>query len=179
MVEDIGAKLKGLRKSKGLSIRKVSEDTGFSVSFLSKLENGKSSITIKNLIKLLSFYGVTLPDIFSSTVTRKITFRREDRKKIDSPEAVALELLVDEPGVAMEPLLGTFKPGSRYKDSIEHGGEEFALVIKGEFRFELGDTAHHMREGDCVYFKGEELHSWENLSDREGRLLMIITPPGV
>jgi transcriptional regulator with XRE-family HTH domain len=178
-VEDIGEKLRELRKSKGLSIRKVSEDTGFSVSFLSKLENGKSSITIKNLLKLLGYYGVTLPDIFSGSVTRKTAFRREDRKKVDSPEAVTLELLVDEPGVAMEPLLGTFKPGSRYEDSIEHGGEEVALVLKGEFRFELGDTAHHLREGDCVYFKGEEPHGWENLSDGEGQLLMVITPPGV
>jgi hypothetical protein len=36
-----------------------------------------------------------------------------------------------------------------------------------------------LREGDCVYFRGEQSHSWENLSDAEGSLLMIITPPSV
>ena len=178
-MEDIGEKLKELRKSRKLSIRKVSEASGFSISFLSKLENGKSSITIKNLIKLLNFYGVTLADIFSGEVTRKIAFPREERKKVDSPEWVTLELLVDETDVEMEPLLGTFKAQARYKDPIEHGGEEFAMVLKGEFRFEIGDTAHHLRQGDCVYFQGQQSHSWENLSDDEGSLLMVITPPSV
>ena len=79
----------------------------------------------------------------------------------------------------MEPLLGTFKANARYRDPIEHGGEEFAMVIRGEFRFELGGTAHHLREGDCVYFRGEQPHSWENLSGDEGSLLMAITPPSV
>jgi transcriptional regulator with XRE-family HTH domain len=178
-MEDIGEKLRELRKGRKLSIRKVSEGTGFSISFLSKLENGKSSITIKNLIKLLDFYGVTLAEIFSGETAKKIAYRREDRKRVDSPESVTLELMVDNPNVEMEPLLGTFKPHAKYRDPIEHGGEEFAMVIEGEFRFELGSTAHHLREGDCVYFRGERSHSWENLSDSEGNLLMIITPPSV
>jgi len=178
-VEDVGAKLKELRQGRKLSIRKVSEGTGFSISFLSKLENGKSSITIKNLIKLLNFYGVTLADIFSGEVTKKIAFRKEDRKKVDSPESMTLELLVDDADVEMEPLLGIFQAHARYIDPIEHGGEEFAMVIKGEFRFELGNTAHHLREGDCVYFQGAQSHSWENLSGDEGSVLMVITPPSV
>jgi transcriptional regulator with XRE-family HTH domain len=178
-MDDVGGRLKELRRQKGLSIRKVSESTGFSVSFLSKLENEKTSITIKNLIKLLNFYGVTLPEIFSGPAERKVTFRREERQKVDSPESVTLELLVRDKEIKMESLLGTFKPHARYKEAIEHGGEEFALVLKGEFRFELGETAHHLREGDCAYFNGEEAHSWENLADSEGILLMVMTPPSV
>ncbi|MBC7247638.1 MAG: helix-turn-helix transcriptional regulator [Actinobacteria bacterium] len=178
-MEEIGARLREVRNARKLSIRKVSEATGFSVSFLSRLETGKSSITVKNLLKLLQYYGVTLADIFSDAAGRKITFRREDRKRVDSPGEVTLELLVDEPGIAMESLLGTFQARAKYKDRIEHGGEEFAMVLKGEFRFELGDTAHHLREGDCVYFQGELPHNWENLTDGEGCLLMVMTPPSV
>ncbi len=178
-MEDIGAKLRELRQGRKLSMRQVSEGTGFSVSFLSRLENGKSSITIKNLIKLTNFFGVTLAEVFSGETTRKIAFRREDRRRVDSPESVTLELLVGEANVEMEPLLGTFQANARYRDPIEHGGEEFAMVLKGEFRFELGGTAHHLREGDCVYFQGAQSHGWENLSGDEGSLLMVITPPSV
>ncbi|MDI6874010.1 helix-turn-helix domain-containing protein [Candidatus Solincola sp.] len=178
-MDDIGGKLRDLRRSRKLSIRQVAELTGFSVSFLSKLETGKTSITIKNLIKLLNSYGVTLAELFSGQAVRKITYRREDRRKIDSPEDVSLELLVDDPEAQMETLLGTFQPHARYRDPIKHGGEEFAMALKGEFRFELGREAHHLREGDCVYFRGEEPHAWENLSDEEGVLLMVITPPSV
>ncbi len=178
-MDDVGERLRELRKSRGLSIRRVSEETGFSVSFLSKLETGKSSITVKNLIKLLGFYGVTLADVFSESSGRRITYRIEDRRRIESPEDVTLELLVDDPEAEMEGLLGTFRPHARYKDPVEHGGEEFAMVLRGEFRFEVGGAAHHLREGDCAYFRGEQPHNWENLSDGEGVLLMVITPPGV
>jgi transcriptional regulator with XRE-family HTH domain len=178
-MEDIGSRLREVRNARRLSIRKVSEATGFSISFLSRLETGKSSITVKNLLKLLQFYGVTLADVLSETAARKVTFRREERKRVESPGEVTLELLVDERGIAMESLLGTFQARARYQDRIEHGGEEFAMVLKGEFRFELGDAAHHLREGDCVYFRGELPHSWENLSDDEGCLLMVMTPPSV
>lgn len=178
-MDDVGERLRALRRERGLSIRKVSEATGFSVSFLSKLETGKTSITIKNLIKLLGFYGVTLAELFSGPSARKITFRKEERRRVDSPESVTLELLVEDREAGMEPLLGTFRPYARYQDPIAHGGEEFAMVIKGEFRFELGREAHHLREGDCAYFRGEEPHAWENLSGEEGLLLMVISPPSV
>lgn len=178
-MQDVGVRLRELRRSRNLSIRKVSEATGFSVSFLSKLENGKTTITVKNLIRLLGFYGVTLPELFSGSPARKVTFRREERKRVDSPESVVLELLVEQGEASMEPILGTFKPRARYQEPIVHGGEELALVIKGEFRFELGGEAHHLREGDCAYFRGDEPHAWENLSREDGVLLMVITPPSV
>jgi transcriptional regulator with XRE-family HTH domain len=176
-VEDIGKILQGLRKERGLSVRKVSEETGFSPSFLSKLENGKTSITIRNLSKLLNYYGVTLADIFSSPFKKKIIFRKEERKRLDSPEAITLELVVDEPKAGMEPIIATFQPRARYIEALQHGGEEFALVLKGEFVFELNGVPNYLREGDSVYFLGEQSHSWENLSDSVGSVIMVISPP--
>jgi transcriptional regulator with XRE-family HTH domain len=178
-MEDIGKILNGLRKDRGYSIRKVSEETGFSLSFLSKLENGKTSITIRNLIKLLSFYDVTLADVFSTPSSKKIAFRREERKVMESSEHIRLELVVDDPAINMEPLLATFEPNAKYKEPLEHGGEEFAFVIKGELRFDIEGISHYLREGDCVYFGGEKSHGWENMTGEEAHLLMVTTPPSV
>jgi transcriptional regulator with XRE-family HTH domain len=178
-LEDVGRILQKLRKDRGLSIRKVSELSGFSLSFLSKLENGKTSITIRNLVKLLNFYGVTLADVFAVPSSRKIAFRREERKVLQSSENITLELLVDEDGKNMEPLVATFQPHARYTEPLEHGGEEFAFVVRGELRFVLENTSHHLREGDCVYFPGEKSHSWENISDDVAVLLMVTNPPSV
>jgi transcriptional regulator with XRE-family HTH domain len=178
-MEDVGKIILKLRKDRGLSIRKVSEETGFSLSFLSKLENGKTSITIRNLIKLLNFYGVTLADVFSAPSSRKIAFRREERKVIESSESITLELLVDEPDKGMEPLVATFPPRAKYVEALEHGGEEFAFVVRGELRFTLDTTTHHLRAGDCVYFPGSQSHSWENATDQEAVVLMVTSPPGV
>lgn len=178
-MEDVGKILHNLRKERGYSMRKVSEDTGFSLSFLSKLENGKTSITIRNLVKLLNFYGVTLADVFAEKSSRKIAFRREERKVLESSESITLELLVGNRDNNMEPLIATFPPRSRYVDPLEHGGEEFAFVVKGELRFEMDGMTHHLREGDCVYFPGEKTHGWENVTDGTAILLMVTHPPSV
>ena len=178
-MEDVGRILQKLRKDRGFSIRKVSEETGFSLSFLSKLENGKTSITIRNLIKLLNFYGVTLADVFAEPSSKKIAFRREERKVLESSEHITLELLVDDHDNNMEPIVATFQPHARYVEQLEHGGEEFAFVVKGELRFTLENSAHHLREGDCVYFPGQKSHGWENISDEIALLLMVTSPPSV
>lgn len=178
-MEDIGKILQDLRKERGYSIRKVSEQTGFSISFLSKLENGKSSITIRNLVKLLNFYQVTLSDIFSEPASKKVVFRREERKMLESPEKITLELAVDEQSINMEPLVATFQPKASYSEPLEHSGEEYAYVAKGELRFELDGNSYHLREGDSVYFPGSGTHRWENLSDAEAVVVMVTTPPGV
>jgi transcriptional regulator with XRE-family HTH domain len=178
-MEDVGRILKDLRNDRGYSIRKVSEETGFSLSFLSKLENGKTSITIRNLVKLLNFYGVTLADVFSAPSNKKVAFRREERKVLESSENITLELLVDDRELNMEPLVATFPPRSKYVEPLEHGGEEFAFVVKGELRFELEGASHYLREGDCAYFPGQQAHRWENAADEEALLLMVTYPPSV
>lgn len=178
-MEDIAPILKTLRNARELSIRKVAEDTGFSPSFLSKLENGKTSITIRNLIKLLNYYGVTMAEVFASPVSRKLVFRHEERHVVESREDVKLELLMDLKSAALEPILATFMPRARYTEALEHGGEEFALVLKGELKFEIEDSTYILREGDCVYFPGEKKHGWQNVTDTEASVLMVVTPPGV
>ncbi|MBN2169454.1 MAG: helix-turn-helix domain-containing protein [Actinobacteria bacterium] len=170
---NVGKLLKGIRNEKGYSIRKVSDETGFSVSFLSKLENGKTSITIRNLIKLLDFYDVTLSEVFTEPLSKKIAYRKEERKRVDSSEGVVFELLVDDKESKMEPYVGTFQPRSKYESRIDNSNEGFALVITGEFRFEIDENSYLLREGDCAYFPGEKAHRWENLTDDTAAVLVV------
>ncbi len=48
----LGAKIKAARRAAGLSLRTLSERCGLSYSFLSDLENGKRSISVRNLYAL-------------------------------------------------------------------------------------------------------------------------------
>ncbi len=178
-MEDIGAFLKRIREKNGYSMRKVATDTGFSLSFLSKLESGKSSITVRNLVKLLNYYGVTLNDIFGESKTEQFVFPLAKRKKIRSSESVEIETLVEVKDANMEPLIVRFGPGAKYSEQVEHGGEEFALVLRGEFRFEIEGVSYYLKKGDAAYFPGKKEHRWENVSDDTGEVLMVTTPPSV
>jgi len=52
-----GAILKYLRKKNNLSILEVSKGIGFSIGYISKIENGAKRITIELRDKFLKFYG--------------------------------------------------------------------------------------------------------------------------
>lgn len=51
--DSIGKKLKLLRKERKLTLKSLAEQTGVSISFLSQVERGKSSVTLESLKKSL------------------------------------------------------------------------------------------------------------------------------
>jgi quercetin dioxygenase-like cupin family protein len=79
----------------------------------------------------------------------------------------------------MEPILISYAPRARYDEPLNHIGEECVYVIKGRFKLELDGEAHFLEEGDIAYYQSREQHSWENLGDKPGQLLYVITPPSV
>jgi transcriptional regulator with XRE-family HTH domain len=50
--EALGMKIHARRKALGLTLRQVSERSGLTYGFLSELENGKKSVSVRNLYAL-------------------------------------------------------------------------------------------------------------------------------
>ena len=57
---DFGKALKGRRKELGYTQRYISEFTGFSISFISDLENGKSTAELGKAIYLANMLGLDI-----------------------------------------------------------------------------------------------------------------------
>ena len=62
---DIGERLKNLRKSKNITIYKLSKETGISQNHISGVENGKRQPTIETLRRLSAPLGITLSELFN------------------------------------------------------------------------------------------------------------------
>ena len=58
MKETLGANIKALRKKNKMTLKTLASKTGFSISFLSQLERGKSSATLESLKKISLALGV-------------------------------------------------------------------------------------------------------------------------
>jgi y4mF family transcriptional regulator len=54
---DLGAQLKFLRKTYGLTQKQLAAQSGVSFSFINSVENGKSTVRIETLNKILTFFG--------------------------------------------------------------------------------------------------------------------------
>ena len=61
----LGDRLKYFREAKGISIYKLSQDTGVSQGHISDLENGKNQPTIDTLKRLIVPLGITLSEFFN------------------------------------------------------------------------------------------------------------------
>ena len=48
-MKEVGSRIKALRKEKNMTLKNIADATGFSISFLSQLERGKSSATLESL----------------------------------------------------------------------------------------------------------------------------------
>ena len=62
----IGVRLKEIRKEKKMTLKDLAEGAGVSISFLSQVERGKSSVTLESLRKISEVLGVNPSTFFPS-----------------------------------------------------------------------------------------------------------------
>lgn len=74
---NIGERLKFLRKSKNITIYKLSKETGISQNHISGVENGKRQPTIETLKRLSAPLGITLAELFNEDGETAILTKNE------------------------------------------------------------------------------------------------------
>jgi quercetin dioxygenase-like cupin family protein len=179
----LGTKLRALRTSRGLSVRRVAETTGLSPSFLSLVETGKSDITIGRLTRLVEFYGVSLMDLVPGPPSADARVVRQDEQRLihSTVESIDFALLVPDAQRMMMPMLVTFAPGARLAEYGRHPGEEWVHVLEGELTLELeGEPSLTLAAGDSAYYSSTVPHSFANASSKERLIVVCVdTPPNI
>ncbi|MFC7364005.1 MULTISPECIES: helix-turn-helix domain-containing protein [Bhargavaea] len=176
-MEEVCKEIKRLRKSKGYTLKDVSERTGLSVSFLSQLERGTSSLAITSLKKIADSFDVPIRQFFLTESNVNYVLKREEQKsfRFESSPVVYSRLNGEFDGRGLEPILVTLAPRVR-QEVDSHPGEEFYYVVKGEILVQLDQEEYVVGEGDTIHFPSHVPHGWENLCDEEAVLLCIVTP---
>jgi quercetin dioxygenase-like cupin family protein len=54
--------------------------------------------------------------------------------------------------------------------------DEVLQVLDGTFRFQLGDDVEPAPAGTLVYVTRGSIHTWQNIGDGPGRLLVVFSP---
>lgn len=183
----IGNKLKGLRKSMGLSMKRLAEMTNFSPPLFSRIENGlvMPSIptlqTISNILKVdLGYFFKKEEDkgyVITRQGSRKMTYSKRGSKK---KAIYGLEILAE--GMEnpfMEPCIVT--EFARPEDDFQlarHDGQEFIYVLEGKLELILGEKKFVLDKGDAAYFIGEISHGGKTLSKNPAKTLNVHIIPG-
>ena len=175
---DVGQRLRDLRTDRGWSLAEVAQRSGLSVSFLSSVERGTSSISVGNLFKLADAYGTTVPGLGSERRPgpRSMVHRGDRRQFVAASGRVLIEDLIASPG-ALEAQRIEVQLGGGSGEAYSHPGEEFIYLLSGRLTF-LIDEAEQYRliEGDSLFFRSERSHRWWNDGDTAAIVLWINVP---
>ncbi|MBI4587491.1 MAG: cupin domain-containing protein [Candidatus Rokubacteria bacterium] len=167
-----------------MTLRSLSEKTGLSEAFLSRLERGQVSTSIANLIQITGILGINLGELFGSSEDGAqdrgyVVVQAAQRRP---PQEVAATGYTYQPlasgwdGQRMDAFILTFPIHNRADVLTAHEGEELIYVLRGEILFQLGDEGIPLQAGDCVYFKSEIPHMGKNVGKVDAEVLMVTSP---
>ncbi|MGH3171267.1 MAG: cupin domain-containing protein, partial [Trebonia sp.] len=87
--------------------------------------------------------------------------RPEQRKKLELESGVTWELLSDLLPHLVDFMLVTYEPGGRSSSSgklTRHSGTEFAFILSGTLKVQVGFDEYVLRPGDSLAFDSSEPH---------------------
>lgn len=173
---DIGAKLRKLRKSRGLGVVEAAEQAKISPGFLSAIELSRANASVATLQRLAATYNTTVLEFFDIPHHKRRLIRPQQRHSLRTESGVAMELLST--GTKMlECMLFRVPPKAGSDGAYSHVGEEFIYMLKGSLEFWLDELEFHvLQEGDSFWFESNIGHRWFNPTDKEAVLIWVNTP---
>jgi transcriptional regulator with XRE-family HTH domain len=180
-----GARLKALRLRKGWTLADVAERTGFPVSSLSKIENGKLSLTYDKIARLSKGLDVDIGVLFAEsadtsvpafTTGRRSIIRRGDGQVIETEHYRNRFLATDLLNKRFVPIVGESfaKSIEEFGELIRHEGEEFTFVLEGvlELHTELYAPLR-LEAGEGIYFDSGMAHAYVDAGETPLKVLSI------
>ncbi|MBU2552203.1 MAG: XRE family transcriptional regulator [Proteobacteria bacterium] len=183
---EIGKRIKIFRKSQSLTLQDLSDRTGLSQGYLSKVENSSKAPPVATLIKLSKALNMSISSLFGENEnSRSITLvRKDERRDIardGSQFGYSYQALA--PNFAdqqISPYIICAPDGGEFADDpplFQHEGQELFFVLEGSLRFIHGDAEFIIEAGDCLYFDSGVPHTGVSLGDKESKALVAVWAP--
>ena len=179
--DQIGSRIKSLRISRSLTLAQVAERTNLSVSYLSKLENSKSSPPISTLAAIAEALGTHIADIFADAEPEtQVTLVRMDQRQPISGQATKMgytytPLAPVFPNRLMDPYVIEIPPKPQGRHIFQHKGQEMLVVQSGRLAMSVGEQDFVLEPGDCIYFDASIPHHGYGLDGRKAEALMVMS----
>jgi len=147
-----------------MTLRRLSEATGLSEGYLSRVENFRAAISLANLERLARAFGVEVAAFFENRPPESplVLCRRGQgrRMRFRGRQGLRVELPADsKKGKLMEPLVGYPNTMKAFTGMQSHSGEEFIYIAEGRCEFRFGKEIYALERGDSVYFESDYDHA--------------------
>ncbi len=181
----LGDCLKAARKSRGLTLKEVSERTGMALSTLSKVENHQMSLTFDKLLQLSGGLGMEVAELFQSAevpkadqppIGRRSITRKGDGQLVRTDAYSYFYQNTDLLGKRMVPIIAEMKARTleEFGPLMRHAGEEYLLVLEGRIAVHTEFYAPEILEtGDGIYIDSTMRHAYLNAGDQPAKVICV------
>ena len=186
----VGAKIKGLRETKNLTLEEIAERSGLTVEQIQSIENDVNLPSLGPLIKIARALGVRLGTFMDDNdALGPIVCRAKDREKdssisfsngaIDARKHMEYHPLAQQKaGRHMEPFVIDINPEENPNYQLsDHEGEEFIYVMQGEVELVYGKETYHLGEGDTIYYDSIVKHPLHGAPGKSAKILAVVYIP--
>lgn len=177
-VDNISKEIRKRRLEKNMTLKELSEKTNLSVSFLSQVERGISSMTIVSLKSIANALDVSLKDLVDVDYRTSFVNKKDNQilLRLEKSFMSYIRLSGKFENRKLEAITVTMKPNFCQEEESTHEGEEFYYVLKGTATFVVDGAEYIVGEGETIHYPSTLLHKTMNPEDQELVMLSIITP---
>ncbi len=184
--ESLGAKVRALRKLRNMSLDQLSGLSGISKASLSKVENGKMSLTFAKLQQLSHGLNVGVSELFHedgqapsvqpSGRARRSVARSDVPSSFSTHHYTYTYLHTDLLRRTMTPFRMVLRSRTMrdFGELIRHPGEEFIVVLDGSV---VVHTEHYaptqLGPGDSLYIDSTMGHAYLSVGDRDATIICV------
>jgi transcriptional regulator with XRE-family HTH domain len=177
-IPKVGARVRSLRRERGLTIEQVAVASGLTKGFISQLERDRTAPSLSSIARICDALGVRLSHIFEREPGPEIV-RRHDRQVIDDYHPTRNFLLSSRDEAHFQAIESEVVPGGGAGDELYSlpGEVEFVYVLEGRLELKVGADVHLLDAGDAMTYQLSKPHTWRNPSETANlRVLWVAVP---
>ncbi|NHC14994.1 helix-turn-helix domain-containing protein [Motilibacter deserti] len=175
VLDGVGPRLRDLRQQRGTTLAQLSEDTGISVSTLSRLESGQRKPTLELLLPLARAHQVPLDELVDAPATGDPRVRL---RPITRGGRTFLPLTRRPGGLQAYKVVFPAEPQARTPELKTHEGYEWVYVLSGRLRLVLGDRDFTLEAGEVAEFDTRLPHWLGSPGPGPAEVLSLFGPQG-
>jgi transcriptional regulator with XRE-family HTH domain len=179
-LEDIGKKIRALRKEQRMTLQQLGHSSGLTASYISQIERDQGSPSIASLKKIAAAFNVRIVDFFvGGSEEEPIVMAPGERVPVSLKgwKAEIQQLVKSVSNKRMQPFYTVIEPGGGSKTPYSHVGEEFGIVLDGTLTLTVGEVTASVPQGHSFYYSSLIPHSWTNKGNAATVVVWVVSPP--
>ena len=177
-LRQIGERMRGLREACDVTVEEMAEDLEVDVERYKRWEATGAGVPISAVYHMARKFGVEFTEILTGTAAKLDTYqvvRSGEGQEVDRyPGYHYDDLAWRMRDKIMQPLEVVLDPSDEPAKLVNHGGQEFNLVLEGTVIVTIEDEDFELNVGDSIYFNPRLNHGQRCGGNVPARFVTVI-----